>query len=162
MSSRLPDLGRRGEGWVLAQFILFVAIAALGLRDLSIAGRVGSWGAAAALVGVVAIGVGLVLAVRGSLDLRAAFTPFPRPNADAPLIETGAYRLVRHPIYSGLVLAATGWSLVAGSILALLAGGLLFLLFVAKSHREEAWLVAIHPGYGAYQRRTKRLVPWIY
>ena len=116
MSSRLPDLGPRGEGWVLAQFILFVAIAAAGLRDIALAGRVGSWGAAAALVGVVAIGVGLVLAVRGSLDLRAAFTPFPRPNADAPLIETGAYRLVRHPIYSGLVLAATGWSLVAGSI----------------------------------------------
>jgi protein-S-isoprenylcysteine O-methyltransferase Ste14 len=35
-------------------------------------------------------------------------------------------------------------------------------LFAAESRRDEVWLVAIYPEYGAYQRRTKRLILWIY
>ena len=85
-----------------------------------------------------------------------------QPIFGAPLVESGAYRLIRHPIYSGLVLAAIGWGLVAGSTLAIAAAGLLFLLFVGKSRREEAGLVAVHPEYRAYQCRTKRPIPWIY
>jgi protein-S-isoprenylcysteine O-methyltransferase Ste14 len=49
-----------------------------------------------------------------------------------------------------------------GSILAIGAAGLLFVMLAAKFHREEAWLAAIHPEYGAYKRRTNRLIPWIY
>ena len=96
------------------------------------------------------------------MGLPRSFSPFPRPVEGAPLIETGAYRLVRHPIYGGLILGALGWALVTSSVVALVGGGLLFVLFAAKGRREEAWLAAIHPDYGAYQRRTKRLIPWIY
>jgi len=60
------------------------------------------------------------------------------------------------------VLGALGWGLISGSILAIGTAGLLFLLLAGKSRREEAWLSAEHPGYGAYQQRTKRLIPWIY
>jgi protein-S-isoprenylcysteine O-methyltransferase Ste14 len=52
--------------------------------------------------------------------------------------------------------------LVTGSILAIAAAGLLFLLFAAKARLEEIWLLAMHPEYRAYERRTKRLIPWIY
>jgi protein-S-isoprenylcysteine O-methyltransferase Ste14 len=162
VSSRLPALGPRGEGWVVAQFALFVIIAAAGLRDLVEHGSVTPWGPAVRVVGIVAIVVGGGVAGRGIWDLRSSLSPFPRPIAGAPLVESGAYRLIRHPIYSGLVLGAIGWGLVTGSILAIGTAGLLFLLFAAKSRREEVWLVAIHPEYGAYQRRTKRLIPWIY
>lgn len=102
------------------------------------------------------------MALRGVWELRAGLSPFPRPIAGAPLVETGAYRLIRHPIYSGLVLGAIGWGLVTGSIIAIGAAGLLFLLFAGKSRREEVWLAAVHPGYPDYQRRTKRLIPWVY
>lgn len=162
MSSRLPALGPRGEGWVAIQLVLFTIIAAAGLRELAGHGPVSPWGPAATLVGIAAIGLGGVVAARGVWDLRAGLSPFPRPMAGAPLVESGAYRLIRHPIYSGLVLGAIGWGLVTGSIVVLGAAGLLFLLFAAKSSREEAWLVAAHPGYAAYQRRTKRLIPWVY
>jgi protein-S-isoprenylcysteine O-methyltransferase Ste14 len=136
-----------------------VIIAAAGLRDLV---EHGSGGPAVRVVGIVAIVVGGGVAGRGIWDLRSSLSPFPRPIAGAPLVESGAYRLIRHPIYSGLVLGAIGWGLVTGSILAIGAAGLLFLLLAAKSHREEVWLVAIHPEYGAYQLRTRRLIPWIY
>ena len=162
MSSRLPALGPRGEGWVVAQFVLFAIIAIAGLQDLAAHGSLTRWGPAASVVGIVAIVVGAGVAARGIWDLRSCLSPFPRPIAGAPLVESGAYQLIRHPIYSGLVLAAMGWGLLTGSILAIGAAGLLFLLLAAKSHREEVWLAAIHPEYGAYQRRTTRLIPWIY
>ena len=162
MSSRLPGLGPRGEGWVAAQLVLLSLIAIAGLRDLVGHGSWTPWGQAVSVVGTLAIVVGGGLAARGIWDLRSSLSPFPRPTAGAPLVESGAYRLIRHPIYSGLVLGAIGWGLVTGSILAIGVAGLLFLLLAAKSHREEAWLAAIHPEYGAYQRRAKRLIPWIY
>jgi len=133
-----------------------------GLRAVVDADVPGPWGWLSLLVGLVAIAGGGLLAVRGSWDLRASFSPFPRPVEGAPLIETGAYRLVRHPIYGGLIVGALGWALVTSSLVALVSAGLLFVLFAAKGRREEAWLAAIHPDYGAYQQRTKRLIPWIY
>ena len=162
MNLRLPALGPRGEGWVIAQFVLLAIIAGAGFRDLVFDGGAGSWGWPSPLLGIVAINLGCLLAARGSWDIRASFSPFPRPVVGAPLVETGAYRLVRHPIYGGLVLAALGWGLVTSSTLALVGAGLLFLLFAAKGRREEAWLGAIHPGYRAYQGRTKRLIPRVF
>ena len=85
MSSRLPALGPRGEGWVGAQLLLFAVIAAAGLRDLWSQGSASPWGPAASLVGLVAIVGGGLIAGRGVWDLRASLSPFPRPVAGAPL-----------------------------------------------------------------------------
>lgn len=147
---------------MVAQLILFVVIAVLGLRDLLDHGTADPWGPVAIGVGLMGIAAGGLVALWGVWDLRASLSPFPRPIVGAALVETGAYRLIRHPIYSGLVLAAIGWALVAGSPLTLVAAGALFILFAGKSRREEEWLVAAHPVYADYQRRTKRLVPWVY
>ena len=162
MTSRLPALGPRGEGWVAAQLVLFALIAVAGLGDLTGRPPGEGWGAFAVAAGLAAIVFGGLVAVRGVWDLRAGLSPFPRPLAGAPLVDTGAYRLIRHPIYSGLVLGALGWGLVTASALAIGAAGLLFLLFAGKSRREETWLAEVHPGYRAYQARTKRLIPWLY
>lgn len=162
VTSRLPALGPRGEGWVAAQFVLFAVLAVAGLADLGSRppGSESAWFVTS--VGLAAIASGALVAGRGVWDLRTSLSPFPRPLAGAPLVSTGAYRLIRHPIYSGLLLGAVGWGLVTGSGLAIAVTGLLFLLFAGKSRREEAWLAEVHPGYRAYQRRTKRLIPWIY
>jgi protein-S-isoprenylcysteine O-methyltransferase Ste14 len=162
MSSRLPSLGPRGEGWVVAQLVLFSVIAGAGLWNLLGQEPPGSPSPVGQLTGFAAIVVGGLVAGRGVWDLRASLSPFPRPVADAPLTQSGAYRYIRHPIYSGLVLGAIGWGVITGSIVAAGMAGVLFLLFAGKSRREEAWLAAVHPEYGDYQRRTKRLIPWIY
>jgi protein-S-isoprenylcysteine O-methyltransferase Ste14 len=161
MTSRLPALGPRGEGWVIGQVGLIGIIIVAGRRDVE-SGSASAWGPAASVAGLVAIGIGGLLAAWCIWDLRASLSPFPRPVAGAALVETGAYRWIRHPIYTGMVLAGVGWSQVTGSILALAATGLLFLLLVGKARREETWLVAAHPEYRAYQERTKRFIPWIY
>jgi len=156
---RLPDLGRRGEGWFLLQLALFGAIAVSGAAGPA-------WGGWPATVGIalggVLIGCGGILSLRGVLDLRENLTPFPRPLEGARLVETGAYRLVRHPIYGGLVLGALGWGLVRASPLTLAGALLLAGFFDLKSRREEIWLSERYENYPTYRRRTHRLLPWIY
>jgi protein-S-isoprenylcysteine O-methyltransferase Ste14 len=155
----LPDLGRRGEGWFLLQLVIFAAIAAAGLAGPAWSG----WpGALSIALGCVLVLCGAVLSVRGVVDLRENLTPFPKPLPDARLVETGAYSLVRHPIYGGLILGAFGWGLVTASPLAL-AGALVLLgFFDLKSRREEKWLADQFAGYDEYRTRTRRLLPWLY
>ena len=156
---RLPDLGPRGEGWFLIQVLVLGAVAMAGLLGPAWSGlpRV-----LAAIAGTFLIGAGGLLAVRGVLDLGVNLTVLPKPREDAPLVDTGAYRLVRHPIYGGLILGGFGWGLVTASPFAIAGAAVLALFFDLKSRREEAWLVAQFDGYQAYRRRTPRLLPWLY
>ena len=137
-------------------------IAALGLAEFAGHGFANPWGAPALVAGGALVVVGFALAVGAVFDLRAGLSPFPKPLADAPLVETGAFRWILHPIYTGLLLASAGWGLSSGSIWALVATWILALVLDAKSRREEAWLVATHPGYEGYRRRTRRFAPFVY
>ena len=156
---RLPDLGPRGEGWFLLQVVLFGAVAVSGAAGPA-------WGGAPAAVGIAIGGLliccGGVLSLRGLLDLRENLTPFPRPLEGARLVDSGAYRLVRHPIYGGLILGAVGWGLFRASPLTLLGALVLTAFFDLKSRREEIWLSERYGDYPAYRSRTRRLLPWIY
>jgi protein-S-isoprenylcysteine O-methyltransferase Ste14 len=156
---RLPDLGPRGEGWVLIQLGLFVLLA--------LAGSAGpAWGepwlTVGRLAGGVLVGVGLALVGLGLLGLRENLTAVPRPVEGGRLIEHGVYRLVRHPIYAGIITAAVGWALVTASPAALLVAGVLGLFFDLKTRLEEAWLREAYPAYADYQRRVRKLLPFVY
>ncbi len=155
---RLPDLGGRGEGWFLLQLVLFAAIAAAGLEHPVWGGVAGTAGE---VFGAVLICCGAVLSLRGVLDLRENLTVFPKPLPGARLVESGAYGLVRHPIYGGLILGALGWGLFRAAPLVLLLALCLALFFNLKSRREEIWLAEQFAGYDAYRNRTKRLLPWV-
>lgn len=156
---RLPDLGPRGEGWFLIQVVILGAIAMAGLLGPAWSGPPRVLGG---FVGAVLIGAGGLLAVRGVLDLGQDLTVLPKPRDGARLVETGAYGLVRHPIYGGLILGGFGWGLVTASPPALAGAVVLILFFDLKSRREEAWLAAHFDGYEAYRRATARLLPWLY
>jgi protein-S-isoprenylcysteine O-methyltransferase Ste14 len=160
--SRLPTLGPRGEGWVLAQGILFVVVAAAGW---SVPGAVDP-GIAQALDligrGLVVLGLLVALAASVLLYSRDAFTPNPRPRPEARLVDQGPYRFIRHPIYTAIVLTGLGWALARASGVALLADIVLLVFFDLKRRREEAWLLERVVGYAAYMRRTAALIPRIY
>lgn len=155
----LPALGPRGEGWVVLQGALLAVVAIAGLAGPALTGppRV-----VAAIAGLSLIVLGGALAVRGLIDLRDALTPMPRPRDGAQLVDTGAYRLARHPVYGGIVIVAVGYALVMAAPAALASAALLLAFFRLKSAREEAWLEERYPGYPAYRVRTRRLIPGLY
>jgi protein-S-isoprenylcysteine O-methyltransferase Ste14 len=154
--TRLPSLGPRGEGWVAIQVVLLVAIGLAGMAGPVLTGNVR---VAAAVLGAVLVAAGLWLAVAGIVQLRETLTPLPYPRDDARLVQTGAYGLVRHPIYGGLILGAVGWGLATASPAALVLTGVLVGFFELKSRREEAWLQQRFSEYAAYRARTPRLIP---
>lgn len=147
-----------GGGWVLIQFPLLV------LAYLIPQWTGGPFGFDRPLqwLGALLIAPGVLLTALGMAALGRYLTPFPRPLAKARFRRTGAYGVVRHPIYFGLVLAAAGWSLMwlspAGVVFALMLG----VFFDRKAAREEAWLQRKFKPYRAYQRRVKKLIPWVY
>src|SRR5213593_3381276 len=76
--SRLPELGRRGEGWVVLQLLLGAAIAGCGFVGVYWPGSVESFFGVLGLLIAVA---GVLLVVLGVLALGSSFTPLPRPPA---------------------------------------------------------------------------------
>lgn len=143
----------------MIQGFILLAIALAGTRGPA-------WEGAARIATTVLGGAlllaGGLLAARGVVDLRESLTALPHPREDGQLIERGAYRLVRHPIYGGLVLGSVGWGLVVASPAALVGALLLLVFFDLKSRREEAWLLDRYPAYAAYQARTRRMVPFVF
>ena len=154
--------GTRGEWWVVAQVIL---IAAVFLAPPTLPG-VPVWPGALIRVSTVAgallvlAGTGLFLA--GLLRLGTNLTPLPYPTARATLIQSGPYRFVRHPIYSGGIALAYGWALLVCGSLTLAYATVLLVFFDAKATREERWLTERFPEYPAYQRRVRKLIPFIH
>jgi protein-S-isoprenylcysteine O-methyltransferase Ste14 len=114
------------------------------------------------IVGILLIIAGGSLFLAGLIKLGPGLTPLPYPKEDAPLVETGPYALVRHPIYSGGIVFSLGWALFVQGWLTLGYVGVLFLFLNGKSKREERWLAEKYPTYGDYQRRVRKLIPFIY
>ncbi|HEY9817291.1 MAG TPA: isoprenylcysteine carboxylmethyltransferase family protein [Candidatus Obscuribacterales bacterium] len=151
--------GTRGEYWVVMQGLLMVGFVLVPV-----------YGPALPLglsLGLKAIALGLalfalVLLGKGLVDLGQSLTPLPYPREDGQLIQTGMYGIVRHCLYSGIVLMAIAFSLWQGSLSHLAATLVLFFFFDFKARKEEAWLTDKYPDYSAYQQRVKKLLPWIY
>jgi len=79
------------------------------------------------------------------------------------VVTNGPYHYVRHPIYGGAVLMYPALGLVVGSYWALAIGGVMALLFVYRTAREDRVLRSELPGYQAYADVTSyRLVPGVW
>ena len=159
MTSRLPQLGRRGEGWVALQVVLVAAMVAAGAK-----GR--KWPSASRGVRMAAAGLsglgGLYLFGDGVARLGRQITPFPKPVEEGSVKRTGAYGVVRHPMYGGVLLLTLAWSL-ASSPLALAPWTVAAGFLDAKRRREEAWLVEEYPDYEEYRTSVRHsLIPFVW
>lgn len=152
----------RGELFVLAQFALF-GLLIFGPATFPF---LPAWSPrlhyACRIIGLLLLISGAAFACAGTLNLGRNLTPFICPREGGVLLESGAFRLIRHPIYSGLLQLSLGWALWLEGWLTLACALLLFLLLDAKAAREEQLLARTFPGYDAYARKVRRLIPFIY
>jgi protein-S-isoprenylcysteine O-methyltransferase Ste14 len=147
----------RGGGWVVAQSVLLLGVVASGVI------WAGQWHQPAAFaLGVVLFACAGALGAFGLRDLGRSRTAFPRPIAQATLVRTGLYGLVRHPLYASVFLGSLSWALLWSSLPALISSLVLLVFFDAKARTEERWLRQRYPEYAAYARQVRRLIPWIY
>jgi protein-S-isoprenylcysteine O-methyltransferase Ste14 len=80
-----------------------------------------------------------------------------------PLVTTGPYRFVRHPMYSGALVMTLGAALALGALWGLAAWLCLVVVIVVRLVDEERQLVAGLAGYADYRADVRhRLIPWVW
>jgi protein-S-isoprenylcysteine O-methyltransferase Ste14 len=155
--------GRDRGSFVVAvlafSFAIFLAFAcALLLPALMI-----PWSRLVFVVGVCCVLAGTALRRYAVATLGRYFTVDVATEASQPVIDTGPYRHVRHPAYSGVLLSLLGFALALGNWASLAA--MLVLPGAALTYRiaieEAALLSALGDPYARYMRHTWRLIPFV-
>ncbi len=116
--------------------------------------------AASAGVVICALGIGFAIWARTHLGRNWGMPMSLREGHE--LVTTGPYAFVRHPIYTGILLAAAGTMLVKGfPWLVLLAAFLAYFVYAAKVE-ERSMLRQFPNDYPSYMDRTKMLIPLLF
>ncbi|MDX2136777.1 MAG: isoprenylcysteine carboxylmethyltransferase family protein [Chloroflexota bacterium] len=150
MQSSVPPLGWQ---WVAAQFVLFALILIAPGSDVSLAQM---------LIGLAIGGIGALAITLGILTLGSSLSAFPRPLKDGDLVQSGIYNIVRHPIYTGIIIGGFSYALLRGSWIAALLSFALIIFFDRKAALEERWLGQKFADYAAYKQRVRKLIPYLY
>jgi protein-S-isoprenylcysteine O-methyltransferase Ste14 len=121
-------------------------------------------GAVAFAAGLVVLVAGIALRGWSFKALGEYFTHTVMVSPDQPVVSAGPYRLLRHPSYTGVLLASTGIGLASANWVGLAGLALLPLaLILWRIHIEEnALLATLGDRYRAYAAHHKRLVPLIW
>jgi protein-S-isoprenylcysteine O-methyltransferase Ste14 len=114
-------------------------------------------------LGLMLLGLSGALAAWTLLHNRLGnFNIRPAPKAGGVLITTGPYRLMRHPMYTSVLLMAAALASAAEPLTGCLAWAALALVLYLKSSLEERWLREHHAQYEAYCLTCKRFLPWVF
>jgi protein-S-isoprenylcysteine O-methyltransferase Ste14 len=129
-------MGNKGEWWFVAQTALMTAVAV---------GTVPLLGVVMKLFGGMSVVSGLYYLGYGMLNMCESLSPFIFPASKNILKTYGAYSIVRHPIYSGLILLSFGLSIFTNSLPRFLLSTALAVLLDIKAAKEEVLLDALYP-----------------
>jgi protein-S-isoprenylcysteine O-methyltransferase Ste14 len=111
-------------------------------------------------IGLAFTAAGLCFAVWARMHLGRYWSGRITLKVNHRVIQTGPYAWVRHPIYSGLILALFGTAITLGTISAFAGFALMVISFLRKLKIEETWLRSqFGAEYEEYQNRVKALIP---
>src|SRR5713101_629089 len=159
----IAGLGRLGQDWTTVAYLVNRLLTLAFFSILFAMNLVPSPARSESLVVLTAsnlcLAVGMTEAIYALAYLRHRFSIVPEARG---LVTSGPYRLVRHPIYLGEILA--GFGLVLPTIIGLPA--IVFVVFVAaevvRTYYEERVLRRTYPEYAAYAAGTRRLIPFLF
>jgi protein-S-isoprenylcysteine O-methyltransferase Ste14 len=114
------------------------------------------WSAVALIV------VGLALSIWARRSLGGNWSGSVTVKDGHELVQTGPYRQIRHPIYTGMLLMILGTGMAAGRVHGLLAFPIALLSLWLKSRVEERWMGAeFGERYAMYKRHSWALIPFV-
>jgi protein-S-isoprenylcysteine O-methyltransferase Ste14 len=153
----------RREAW-LYQSVTTVGIVLLvaGGRQFSRApDRLWSFGPVVDYALVLVVLLGLAFTWWGRLYLGRLWSSSVTKKADHRIVDTGPYAIVRHPIYTGIILACLATAAQLGTALAVAGALMMWLGFWIKARLEERFLRAQlgEGAYDAYRQKVPMLVP---
>lgn len=151
----------RGEWYVIIQLILLPAVFMLSAYyhsssiNIHTAPDSSGWGALICLVG-------LLIIIAGWISLGRSMSVLPKPREKSEFVRRGMYKLVRHPMYFGIIVGYFGWGMLWDSYVGYAGAVVVFVFFDIKARREERWLESKFSEYAAYKKRVKKLIPFVY
>ena len=114
------------------------------------------------LAGVLLTYAGVALAIWARTILGGNWSSSVTVKQDHTLIRSGPYATVRHPIYSGILLAGLGTAMVIGEMHCLLGVAIGLVGFRAKSRVEEGFMIGqFGKEYEDYRQHTRALIPFV-
>ncbi len=116
---------------------------------------------ALATIGAVLCIVGIAIAIWARVHLGRDWSPAPALKEGHELVTSGPYKFVRHPIYTGIILAVLGSTLTipVWIIMFFVISG----MFIWRVHVEEELMMKQFPDkYPEYKKRTWALIPFVW
>jgi protein-S-isoprenylcysteine O-methyltransferase Ste14 len=161
-----PTLWRESFGSRASHVILLLAAAVLLARPrwlpALLSERVVPAGTVLPIFGAVMVAAGLGFCVWARIHLGRNWSGIITVKQDHTLVRTGPYRVVRHPIYTGLLLALIGTAAAIGEWRGILAVMCALIGFLRKLQVEEERMRENFPEYAQYRRQTAALIPLLY
>lgn len=118
------------------------------------AGPFGEW------LGVLLTAVGIAVAFWARWHIGTNWSGVVTLKEGHELIRTGPYRSIRHPIYTGILLALLGTAITFGEVRGLFAVAIVWLSFYIKARREESFLSQeFGPGFAEHKQHTGMFLP---
>ncbi len=152
-----------GRGQLVRGFMfLLAAIIVWGMDTLHLRLSFGPYAEAFAWTGAILTALGIAFAVWARYYLGYNWGMPMSVKKEPELVTSGPYRFVRHPIYTGVLLAIFG-SLITASPLWLVIFVVAAGYFTYSAKQEEALMAETFPdAYPTYKARTKMLIPFIF
>jgi protein-S-isoprenylcysteine O-methyltransferase Ste14 len=110
--------------------------------------------------GLLLTALGVVFAIWARAHLGANWSAAVSIRSDHELIRSGPYKRIRHPIYTGMLLATAGTAIVVGQVRGLVGFAICFTAFYLKASKEERWLTQeFGEKFEAHAKQTGMFLP---
>jgi protein-S-isoprenylcysteine O-methyltransferase Ste14 len=104
---------------------------------------------------------GGIIGVLAVIEMKFKFNVFPQLLRSSKLITSGIYRLIRHPMYTSVLLITLAWVLDNINLLRFIVWLMLLSVLLFKIKLEEEILSKEFDDYKDYRSKTKKLIPFI-
>ena len=143
-------------------FVIFVVVVRSSIFTNFDAAFIAHSSSALGFIGTVLCAGGIALAIWARVYLGENWGMPSTTKEDTELVTSGPYKYIRHPIYSGVILAMLG-SAFAGDGIWLIVFIIFTLYYIYNARIEESNMMWVFPEqYREYKKKTKMLIPFIF